>query len=477
MKRLDQETRRMILQLKGKGLGSRAIARIVRHSRKVVMEVLASGQEEPPASSRTSLLDPHREEVERLLQTCQGNLVRVHEELLAQGLTLSYSTLAGYAHRESLGKPPRLPAGRYQFGPGEEMQHDTSAHRVTFASGHRICQCASLTLCYSRMGFCQYYQRFTRLECKTFLSEALQYLTGACSRCMVDNTHVVVLHGTGSNAVMVPEMAAFAERLGFTFVAHAVGDANRSAHVERRFHHYEHNFLAGRIFADIEDLNRQAIEFCDKYNRTPKRHLKASPLELFAAEQPALVPVPPVMPEVYRLSFRMVDLEGYINVSGNSYSVPYELIGRQVEVREGLRQVRAYVGANEVASHARIEPGLGHNSTDKRHRPPRSCGGRRVEQPLPEEATLRTTDPCIDAYVTLLRQRSPGRAVTPIRSLYRIVQEYPSEAVLPAVRTASQFGLINLARLETMVLRNLAGRLFPEEPWSDPQNPQEGDDE
>ena len=44
----------------------------------------------------------------------------------------------------------------------------------------------------------------------------------------------------------MPEMAAFAERFGFTFAAHEKGDANRSARVERPFDYIENNFLAGR---------------------------------------------------------------------------------------------------------------------------------------------------------------------------------------------------------------------------------------
>jgi len=58
---------------------------------------------------------------------------------------------------------------------------------------------------------------------------------------MIDNTHVVVLSGTGQEMVPVPEMAAFAERYGFRFIAHEKGDANRSAHVERGFDHIERN--------------------------------------------------------------------------------------------------------------------------------------------------------------------------------------------------------------------------------------------
>jgi transposase len=63
-------------------------------------------------------------------------------------------------------------------------------------------------------------------------------------------------------------MAAFGERLGFRFVAHAIGNANRSARVERPFWFIENNFLAGRAFSGWEDLNRQARQWCDRVNAT-----------------------------------------------------------------------------------------------------------------------------------------------------------------------------------------------------------------
>ena len=59
------------------------------------------------------------------------------------------------------------------------------------------------------------------------------YTGGVVERVMIDNTHVVVLRGTGREMIPVPEMEAFADRFGFRFVAHERGDANRSARVER----------------------------------------------------------------------------------------------------------------------------------------------------------------------------------------------------------------------------------------------------
>ena len=68
--------------------------------------------------------------------------------------------------------------------------------------------------------------------------------------------------------VPVPEMAAFGERFGFQFVAHAIGNANRSARVERPFWFIETNFLAGRTFSGWENRNQRARESCDKVNAT-----------------------------------------------------------------------------------------------------------------------------------------------------------------------------------------------------------------
>ena len=124
------------------------------------------------------------------------------------------------------------------------------------AGQERLVQTAASVLGYSTMGFCQHYPRFRRFECKVFLTETLREFGGASARFMIDNTHVVVLRGTGASMVPVPEMAAFAERYDFEFRAHEAGDANRSAFVERFFLHIETNFLAGRTFASWAELNQ-----------------------------------------------------------------------------------------------------------------------------------------------------------------------------------------------------------------------------
>ena len=244
---LDQSTRTAILRLHEQGHGTRAIARALGISRGAVRDVLKAGAPEVPRLLRAEKAEPHREEILALYAGCRGNLVRVHEELATAGAELSYQALTAFCRRHGIGHVPKKPAGAYHFEPGQEMQHDTSPHDAKIDGKLRRVQSASLVLCHSRLIYLQLYPTFNRFLCKVFLTDALNYVGGACGECMIDNTHVVVLHGTGKDMVPVPEMAAFAERFSFEFVAHEKGDANRSARVERPFHFIENNFLAGRL--------------------------------------------------------------------------------------------------------------------------------------------------------------------------------------------------------------------------------------
>jgi hypothetical protein len=230
-----------------------------------------------PEIQRAEKAEPHRQQILDLLSTCKGNLVRVHEELTASGAQLSYPALTAFCRRQGIGQTPLVPAGRYHFEPGVEMQHDTSPHEVEVGGKKQKAQTASAVLCYSRLLFFQIDPTFQRFDCKVFLTEALRYMGGTPQRVMIDNTHVVVLRGTGREMIAVPEMEAFADRFGFRFVAHERGDANRSARVERPFSFIENNFLAGRTFASWNDLNQQARQWCDRVNATYKKHIRAVP--------------------------------------------------------------------------------------------------------------------------------------------------------------------------------------------------------
>ena len=123
--------------------------------------------------------------------------------------------------------------------------------------------------------------------------------------------------------------------------------------MERPFSFIENNFLAGRTFASWEDLNQQARQWCDRVNSTYKKHIRAVPRELFAVERLHLKPLPAWIPEVYRLHQRTVDVEGYVALHTNRYSVPVAWIGRRVEVRETRDKIEIELDARHLVTHVR----------------------------------------------------------------------------------------------------------------------------
>ena len=456
---LSQAQRTAILELSAKGVSKREIAHVLQVSRLSVRKVLRSNSSNIPEIQRAEKAEPYRQQILDLLTSCKGNLVRVHEELTAGGAALSYPALTAFCRRQGIGQTPVVPAGQYHFEPGVELQHDTSPHAVEVGGRKYKAQTASAVLCYSHMLFFQINPTFQRFDCKLFLTDALRHIGGAPERVMIDNTHVVVLRGTGREMIPVPEMEAFADRLGFRFVAHAIGDANRSARVERPFSFIENNFLAGRTFASWDDLNTQARQWCDRVNSTYKKHIRAVPSELFAVERLHLKPLPAWIPEVYRLHQRTVDVEGYVSVNSMRYSVPVAWIGRRVEARETRDKIEIELDARRIVTHVRSVTPQHQRITLAEHRPPRGEGLKRSDS-HPEEQAILHAAPEIAGYVAALKQKSRKVVVLALRQLWRLLKEYPRGPFLAAVGEAAQYGLYDLDRLERMILHRIARDYF-----------------
>ena len=248
------------------------------------------------------------------------------------GLDCAYSTLTRRVRAAELRTRPKR-AGEYHFEPGEEMQHDTSPHRVTIGGRTLTTQCAALVLAHSRRLYVAYLPRYDRMQAKHFLVQAALFMQGTARRCVIDNTSVVLAGGSGADALIAPEMAAFAATLGFTFVAHRIGHSDRKGRIERPFFWIESGFLPGRCFTDFDDLNAQVLRWCvEVANAKPKRELGCSPEQAWEHERALLHPLPAVLPPVYEVLDRVVDLYGFVSVDTNRYSVPERLVGRPVSV-------------------------------------------------------------------------------------------------------------------------------------------------
>ena len=309
------------------------------------------------------------------------------------------------------------------------------------------------------MIFIRYFPCFTRFEAKAFLREALCFMDGSAHRCMVDNSNVVVASGSGADAVIAPEMAAFGQIFGFEFIAHAVGDANRSARVERPFYFVEKNFLPGRRFSSWDDLNAQARTWCEHTaNQKPKRSLGMSPEAAYVLEKPELkLPTGLSAPGLSGLHPHR-RCGGVCFLDTNRYSVPERLIGKTVEVYKYPEEVKVLFRHREVAEHPRLVGKRHGQNTLKAHRRPRRR--QAYQGPSDRRAAVVRESEALNRYVAGLKKRSPGRGVSRLRRLLAMRRTYPRQAFLAAIETALQYGLYDLHRLEHLILERVAGDFF-----------------
>jgi len=320
---IGPERRRTIFLLYEEGMGVREISRRLHVSRNAVRAIVAEKGQTPTTVRRDKLeVDP--ELLRRLYSDCDGYIQRIHEKLTEEeGVEVGYSTLTRRVRELGLGAERDERCGRVDDVPGAEMQHDTSPYTVRLGDRPVKVVGSLLYLRYCKRKYLKFSRRFDRFRMKCFLHEALLSWGHAAATCVIDNTNLARLRGTGSHAVIVPEMETFAQQYGFRFLCHEKGHCDRKAGEERSFRTLETSFFPGRRFTDLQDMNRQALDWSTV--RMDNRPVKGSgliPAKAFEHERAFLVVLPPHLPAPFLLHQRGTDQYGFAALDTNFYWVP-----------------------------------------------------------------------------------------------------------------------------------------------------------
>jgi len=299
------------------------IAQRLQISRNTVHTIIAQ-KGEMPLGVRQDKIQIDGELLERLYQECEGWVQRVHEKLMEeQGIRVGYSTLTRMLRQLEMNRSQTSRCQHVPDQPGAEMQHDTSPYAVQLGDLRVQVIASLLYLRYSKRRYLRFYRLFNRFRMKCFLHEALMFWRYAARVCIIDNTNLARWKGTGRDAVIVPEMEAFAKQYGFRFVCHEKGHANRKAGEERSFWTVETNFFPGRHFQSLEDLNQQAFQWATvRMEQRPVAKSKLIPAQAFQQERSALIALPAHLPAPYCVHERGTDQYGYAAFKGNCYWVP-----------------------------------------------------------------------------------------------------------------------------------------------------------
>jgi transposase len=221
------DKRKAIFLLHQEGMSAREIARRLHVDRNTVGLVIGQGGQMPrPVRAPKHPID--RELLQRLYEQCDGWIQRMHEKLAEEeGIQIKYSTLTRIVRRLGISISSETRCSQVPDEPGAEMQHDTTVYQLRIGGRPVRVVATLLYLRYSKRRYLRFCRSFDRFKMKCFLHEALMYWGYAPRQCIIDNTNLARLYGTGPDAVIVPEMAAFAKQYGFQFICHAKGHSDR----------------------------------------------------------------------------------------------------------------------------------------------------------------------------------------------------------------------------------------------------------
>ena len=391
---------------------------------------------------------------------------RIHERLVEeQGIQVGYSTLTRILRDLELSRSQPVRCDRVPDEPGAEMQHDTSLYRLKLGLQWITVIASLLYLRYSKRRYLKFYRVFTRFVMKCFLHEALMFWGYAAARCIIDNTNLARLRGAGSRAIIVPEMEAFSQRYGFQFVCHALDHPNRKAGNERSFWTVETNFLPGRTFRSLEDLNAQARQWAtERMEQRVQTKARVIPAQLFEHERLYLHPLPAHLPAPYQTHQRVTDQYGYVAFGANYYWVPGTR-REEVKVLQYADVLKIFGHSECLAEYALPPDGTRHQHYSPGGEPkPRHQPRKRRRDAKLEEQHLRAMGQDVSAYLDFALAAPGVQRHRFTRELFALSRQLTSAVFGQTARRAHRYRIVDLATLRRIAWLCLSqeGHVLPE---------------
>lgn len=240
--------------------------------------------------------------------------------------------------------------------PGEQAQVDWGHFgHITIGKARRPLMAFVMVLSFSRKIFLRFY-----LNCQlaNFLrghEAAFAYFNGIPRVLLYDNLKSAVLERQGTAIRFNPELLDFSAYYRYEPRPVAVARGNEKGRVERSIRYIRDNFFAARQFTDLEDLNIQAMAWCNEQasNRPCPEDNNLNVNEAFLQEQTKLLALPD---NPYQTDERVevkIGKTPYARFDLNDYSVPHTAVRRTLTVSAQLDKVTIIDGTKIIAEHQR----------------------------------------------------------------------------------------------------------------------------
>lgn len=406
-----------------------------------------------------ALLETQHEQIASWLGQERLQLTRVHELLLGQGVSVSYTTLRRFVRQAGLGKAARSTLRMAEWPPGEaaEMDFGRLGMMTEATGGRRAVWALVIVLPYSRHSFVWPLYKQTLEEVIAGLEAAWRFFRGLPKRLILDNFPAAVAGPDAWEPRLTRGFLEYSQARGFLADPARVRHPKDKPHVERGVQYTRERFFKGGSFRDLEDVRLQAERWCGEVaGLRVHGTTRKLPLEVFLAEEQArLMPYDGVVYEVPLWRQATVHPDHHISFAQALYSLPSTTCppGIKVEVRGDSGLVRIYRKGELVKTHVR--------------RPP---GGRATDpEDYPLEKTpyaLRSTDRIVHkakdlgANVTSFAEKLfegplPWARLRQGQKLLHLAERYTAARLDAACLRALNHDLVDVRRLERILVMAL----------------------
>lgn len=300
-----------------------------------------------------TVLTGHTGLVDDQLRKGVTNSQVIYERLLAQGYEGGLTSVKVYVagHRDLVPAPRRqvAPQGsrgqRFRSGPGESYQMDWGFVTVVDWEGgeYRI---ACFAMCCHHCGYF-YVEFFPNARQESLfigMVHAFAYM-GVPDEVLTDNMKsVVTRRDAGGRPVWNAEYAAFMEAVGFRTRLCKPRHPFTKGKVERLVRFVKDNFLAGLEFADLTQLNEDALLWCARQAGRYRRAADCVPADEHRAAcmGHARGILDPAAAELYLCPRRRITFDGFVSFEGRRFGAPYWYEGRECRVSREGRTLHIY---------------------------------------------------------------------------------------------------------------------------------------
>lgn len=270
-------------------------------------------------------------------------LERVSEQGYEGGLTTVKNYISAHSDlvpaKRKLVAPQGSRGRRFQTAPGEAFQMDWGFVEVEDWEG-RTYKIACFAMVCHHCGTCfvEFFPNARQENLFIGMVHAFM-LMGVPGHVLTDNMKsVVVKRDVEGNPVWQADYAAFMACVGFKTRLCKPRHPFTKGKVERLVRFVKDNFLAGRTFADVTQLNSEALAWCASQGSRYRRATACIPAEEHEAKCLPAAGMLESTEEVaaYLCPRRKISFDGFVSYEGRRFGVPYWHAGKTCRVsREG----------------------------------------------------------------------------------------------------------------------------------------------